>query len=444
VPALVQTMALLVNPYVLLDCCRRLYGRTFVGRITGNRVFVIIGDAPLVRDVFAGCGVPRDALDVGNDEFRPLVGENSLVVMNGPRHARHRRVLVPPFTAGAMAAFGPIAMESAEAEGARWTPGDVVPVTSLVRRIGIRVIVSVVFGPLDEARRRAIEAALEHLISVAIGPMLYVRFLQRDFGRWSPGGRVWAARRRLMAVIDAEIAACRADGGQGSPKSIVQALVSARDEDGAPLSADEIREEVLTILIAGHDPTATAAAWLLSCLHEHPSAADDLHDEVQSAGLDPQAISRLPGLDAACQESLRLYPPIPIVERVARVPVQLGPYEIPAGLRIAPCSYLVHRDPDLFPNPDAFRPERFRERRFAPHEFLPFGGGTRRCIGSTFAPFQMKLTVASLLRRFRMRLDSTRAKAVFRGGTVAPSDSFKLRVVEVLAPSEGRVHACSA
>jgi cytochrome P450 len=438
IPPLLQTLALLAWPFELLERSRRRYGDTFTIRLVGGREYIVIGEPSLVRDVFAGCGAP-ESLRGGNEEFIPLVGVNSVLVLNGPRHRRHRQLLLRPFRAAALPSHGLAVWETVESTGRDWRRDDVFPLVTLARSIGIAIITAVVFGQRPAAVMQTLRGAIEHLMEVVWGPMLYLTPLQRDLGPWSPGGRVWRAHRQLLALIEQEIATCRREPGE-APDSLVRALVEARDDQGEPMTTDEIRDEIITILLTGHDPTTAATAWMLCAVHQHEAVRDRLCSELEAGPDAPDALAALPYLDAVCQESMRLYPVVPVVERVVREPVPLGDRLVPAGVRLAPCAYLVHRRPDLYPDPEVLHPERFLDRRFAAHEFLPFGGGSRRCIGGLFAPYQMKLVVASLLRRFRFRREPGPVRPVHRGGVVVPGNNVSLRVTESV--ETGRSTSC--
>jgi len=429
-PGTIQTLGFLVRPYEVLERCYRTYGDMFTIRLLGDKTYVVVSDPQLVRHVFAGCGAP-ESLDVGNSEFKPLLGENSILILNGPRHRRHRALLLPPFRPAGFSSYGAHAWSIAEETGLGWTRGDTFAVMPLMRRISIAVIVAIVFGKRAPEQTQKFRSAVERLMQFVNGPLVYVAMLQKDLGRWSPGGRVWHARRQLLELIDTEIADCRRGTIKDAGNALLNVLVQARDDAGDPLTDTEIREEILTMLLAGHDPTTAASSWMLYCIHEEAAVDEKVREELRSCPPAPEAIAALPYLDAVCNESLRLYPVIPVVERVARVPLQIGRFDIPPDCRIAPCIYLVHRRPDLFPEPESFRPERFLGRRYAPHEFFPFGGGSRRCVGASFAPYQMKLVVASLLRRFRFRRTAGKIRPRFRGAAVTPSSNFALQVTDV-------------
>ena len=207
-------------------------------------------------------------------------------------------------------------------------------------------------------------------------------------------------------------------------------MISARDEQGEGMSDVELRDELITLLLAGHETTATALSWALYWIHYQPQVRDKLLQELDRLGKnpDPIDISRLPYLTAVCQETLRIYPPLFLTwPRILKAPLQLGGYQFETDTTLLPCIYLTHRREDLYPEPKQFRPERFLERQYSPSEFLPFGGGNRRCIGSALAMFEMKLVVAELLSNYQLALvDDRPVKPERRGFFLAPASGFKM------------------
>lgn len=433
VPSAVQTLAWCTWPYELLALCARRYGDAFTVRLVGGRTYVVVSHPDAIRDVFAGLGRP-ESLGIGNEELRPMLGDNSLFLLEGERHRQHRQMLSPPFRPKALPCYGPLVPGIVAGAAADLRPGDEVPVMRLARRVGVAFIVSVVFGLRDGPRFEALREAVERLINIVNGPLVYFALLQRDLGRWSPGGRVWRARDALLKLVDEETEARRAR--PLAVQNLLDELVSAEGDDGLRLTNVEIREEVLTILLAGHDPTTAAVAWALYWVHRDDAVLERLRAELDAGPPEPERAAALPYLDAVCQETLRLYPIVPAVERIARVPVRILEYELPAGVHLAPCVYLTHHRPEIYPEPDRFRPERFLERAYTPYEYLPFGGGTRRCVGAHFAPYQIKLVLASLLRSFRFAPASKGAiRPVQKGATIAPSARLRLRVTETATQS---------
>jgi cytochrome P450 len=230
--------------------------------------------------------------------------------------------------------------------------------------------------------------------------------LRRRFGGIGPYARMLRVRDRVDTLIYDAIARRRARAGEGGADDVLGLMLSARYDDGSAMSDSEIRDQLLTIVFAGHETSGIALAWAINWLERTPQVRDRLLAELASLGQDPTpaALAAAPYLEAVCHETLRLYPVVGEVVRLLRAPLALGAWTIPAGVPVAAGIALVHARADLYPEPEAFRPERFLDRRFAPHEYLPFGGGARRCIGAAFGLYEMKVVLGTLLARYRFTL----------------------------------------
>jgi cytochrome P450 len=259
---------------------------------------------------------------------------------------------------------------------------------------------------------------------------LFIKSLQKDLGAWSPWGGFLRQRQRLDELLYQEI---RERKTQSEPlgEDILSLLISARDEAGGPMSDVELRDELMTMLFAGHE--TTALAWALYWIHYIPEVREKLLQELNSIDVencDPAQITKLQYLNAVCCETLRIYPVLFFTfPRLVQAPMQLMGYNIPKGMILSPCIYLVHHRPDIYPEPKRFKPERFLERQFSPYEYLPFGGGNRRCIGTAFAMFEMKLVLAKVLSRYSLELaENSPVMPVRRGLTMAPAGGVRLVV----------------
>jgi cytochrome P450 len=268
---------------------------------------------------------------------------------------------------------------------------------------------------------------LTRALDIAAWPMLLFPFMQRDLGSWSPWGRFSRLAARAGEILRAEIRRGRAEGTAGR-SDVLAMMLEARDEAGQPLTEDEIHDELVTLLIAGHETTATALAWAMRWILPETSLVSRLREEIATAGGDPLKLSRLELLDATVKESLRLQPIIPLVGRVLQQPTKLGRWELPANTAAAAAIYLIHRHPALYPDAERFRPERFSSFKPAAWEWIPFGGGLRRCIGASFAVYEMKMVLASLLPRLDMRIDAARVRPSRRGITITPSEGLPVVV----------------
>jgi cytochrome P450 len=285
--------------------------------------------------------------------------------------------------------------------------------------VTLSVILRTVFGMGEGPRFTALAEALRRMLDATANPLLLFPFMQRDLGPVTPWGQFKRQLGRASEILRAEIRRGRDQGTEGR-LDVLAMMLDACDEKGAPLSEDEVHDELLTLLVAGHETTATALAWALRWLLPDRALVGRLNDEIASAGGDPMRLAKLPLLDGTVKEALRLQPVIPMVGRVLQEPVRIGGIDMPAGSVCAASIYLVHRRPSLYPEPERFRPERFLDFKPAAWEWLPFGGGLRRCVGAAFAMYEMKMVLAAMLPRVEMRLATDRVRNVRRAITITP------------------------
>lgn len=312
-----------------------------------------------------------------------------------------------------------------------------------MQEITLRVILKAVFGLRDGARLETLKKSLvERFEMTAKGfgsSFIFLPILRRDWGPWSPWGRIMQKQRDCDALIYAEIQERRANP---DPEriDILNLLLSAVDEAGEGLTDVELRDELMTLLFAGHETTATSLTWALYLIHQHPPVYEKLMAELTGpgAGLDPLELYKLPYLTAVCNETLRLYcPALLTFGRQTEAAVSLLGQEIPAGTVLAGSIYLTHRDPGVYPQPEQFRPERFLERNFSPYEFIPFGGGSRRCIGMALAQLEMKLILATILLGVKLehRSPAKPLKPQRRGALLAMESGFTMAPLRGLKAS---------
>jgi cytochrome P450 len=316
--------------------------------------------------------------------------------------------------------------------------GTTFAVRPAMQSISLQVILKAVFG-LDggqryEQLRQVLRQMLDGFGSPVGAMFLFYRFLQKDWGAWSPWGRFLRLRQQVDELLYAEIADRRSQP-DADRTDILALLMAARDPEGQPLSDVELRDELITLLFAGHETTASALAWALywiACLPEVRTKVLAEMDVI-NANLDPVTIARLPYLTAVCQETLRLYPiAISTFPRVVKQPMEVAGYSLEPGTVIMPSIYLAHHRFAVYPEPKQFRPDRFLERQFSPYEYLPFGGGDRRCIGSAFALFEMKMVLFGLLSNLEMTIVNRKPiQPIRRGLTVAPSDRLRMIVTGI-------------
>lgn len=423
----------ILQPLDVLERNHAHYGDCFTIRMGGYLPLTFFSNPEAIEQIFTA---PVDQFDSGraNLVLRRTLGDNSLLILDGERHKRQRQLLMPPFHGERMRAYGQLITEVTESVIQDLVVGQVLKVRSVAQQISLKVILQAVFGLTEGQRYRDLEQLLATLLEFTSSRLSFatnfIPILQRDLGAWSPGGRFVRMMQQINQLLYSEIEE-RRQQFDPTRSDILTLLLSARDEAGEPMRDEELRDELMTLLVAGHETTATAISWALYWIHKTPDVQKTLLAELDQLGdADPSAIGKLPYLSAVCSETLRLYPVAFIaLIRLAQSAVKIGDYSFEPGAALIPCIYLVHHREDLYPNPKQFRPERFLERQFSPYEYLPFGGSDRRCIGAAFALFEMKLVLATILRRYQLDLAELRpVKPVRRGVTIAPQGGIKMIV----------------
>ncbi len=429
-PALFQTLRWLRSPIEMLEDCRQRYGDTFTIRLSAFDPLVLFSHPTAVKEIFTA---DPENLRAGeaNVVLEPFLGPDSVLLADGTRHRRKRRLMMPPFHGERMQLYGEVMGAITDRVIDSWPLGTPFPIHAETQRITLDVILRAVFGiaeddQFDALRRRMVQGAE----IVTAHPMLMMKALQRDLGALTPWRRVTRLRDEVDQMLFAEFARRRAEA-RTDRTDVLSLLLAARDEDGEPMSDHELRDEMVTLLLAGHETTATTLAWVLHYLLAHADVHARLRAEIAAYG-DPERIpgsTDLPFLDATIKETQRLMPIIPMVGRRLHAPTTIGGHDLPAGVVAAPSIYLTHRRPDLWEAPDEFRPERFLGKRPSPFEFFPFGGGTRACLGAAFATFEMKIVLARMLARVELRgVPGYRPRIVRRGIAFAPSEGMPLVV----------------
>ena len=389
----------------------------------------------MVKDVFA-LGPDEGHAGKANIVLKPFLGEHSLLLLDGAEHLRQRKMILPAFHGERMHAYGRAMLDLAHDSIDRFPLGRRFAVHERMQAVTLQIIIRTVFGLAAGPRFGELARALKTALDVGAWPILLFSFMQKDIGRFSPWGRYVRHAGRASEILRAEIQRGRAEGTAGR-SDVLAMMLDARDDGGQPLSEDEVHDELVTLLVAGHETTATALAWSLRWILPDRALTQRLRGEIETAGGDPTRIGKLELLDATVREALRLQPVIPIVGRVLQEPMTFGRLALPAGVVVAPSIYLVHRRPSLYPEPTRFRPERFLTFKPAPWEWLPFGGGLRRCIGAAFATYEMKMVLAAVLSRVDMRLATERVRVVRRGITMTPSDGLPVTVTAKRARETG-------
>jgi len=300
-----------------------------------------------------------------------------------------------------------------------------------MQAITFEVIVSAVFGFDEGGARARLCERLTQLFAIFAKPwgsLLGVPFLQIELGGLAPWGRVVRLKREIDGILYAEFARRRAAGADGH-RDVLSLLLATRDDEGRPMTDAQLRDEMLTLLLAGHETTAASLAWVFHRLLTHAEVLQTLRDEIGRVAVAPERLGELPYLDAVIKETTRLDPVIPNVGRHVRAPLRIAGRGMPGGVTLAPCIYLTHRRADLWADPTRFAPERFIGTRVNPSAFFPFGGGVRRCIGAAFATYEMKIVLTAVLSRVALRLaPGYEARLVRRSIAFAPSEGLPVVV----------------
>jgi cytochrome P450 len=426
------TLSWLRRPLPFLEEARARYGETFTMRIAGMPPFVVFSNPEHVKEVFTDDGT---ALQAGrlNAFLRPFLGDHSTLMLDGKEHLRHRRLLLPPFHGERMQRYGQTMLDVSDTCIDAWPLHEPFSIHERMQWITLRVIIRTILGIDDPVRFERVADMMTDLLNVAAWPPLLLPFMQKDLGPFSPWGRFLRKSRAADDVLYEEIRTRRARGTAGKD-DVLSLLIDARDEAGEPMTEVELRDELVTLLVAGHETSATALAWTLRFLIAQPHLwarlESELRDASDGAALPPpERIAKLELLDAVVREGLRLQPVIPIVGRYLDRPMRLGGWDLPAGVAVICSIYLAQRRPEAFPNPTKFDADRFLGKKPTPYELFPFGGGIRRCIGMAFALYEMKMVLAKIVTRTKLSLlEPDAVRVVRRSITLMPSEGLRVRL----------------
>lgn len=444
-PPLVQMLQWITDPLSYMENATQRYGDIFTSGSSWNlKPIVFVSNPQAIQKIFLNETKQFEAPATAKRIFRPLLGDLSISrTEDGPHHRRKRQLLMPPFHGERMVTHGQLICDITEQVMNRLTPGTTFSAIASLQEISMRVILEGVFGMREGERYELIKQLLvpwwEALSSPIGSALLFMPLLQLDLGPWSTWGRFCRLREQINQLLLLEIQERRKQYDPART-DILTMLMSACDEAGQPMTDEELRDEMLTLLTAGQETTATAIAWAMYWIHYQPNVIDQLLNELASfdCSKDPMTISRLPYLTAVCQETLRIYPAIySSFARMVKSPVELMGYELQPGTEVMACIYLTHQREDLYPEPKQFKPERFLERKFSPYEYLPFGGGNRRCIGEALALFEMKLVLATILSRYQMELaDQRPIRPQVRRVTLSPTGGVKMVMIAQRQPQD--------
>jgi cytochrome P450 family 110 len=444
-PSPIQLWQWITEPLKYLHDCDREYGNMFAVSMTGAfKGAVFISDPQAIQQLLTSDNKQFAAPGSLNQILKPFLGDRGVILLDAGEHRQRRQLLMPQFHGEKIRAYTELICAVTQDLVAEWQVGETINLRAQMQSISLSVILKAVFGLYQGERYELIRGKLIELLSLIESPIkssfLFIPALQQDLGAWSPWGRFLRNRAELDLLIYQEIADRRRNyqpdrfsEGEAMPTDILNLLIGAQDVEGNGMSDIELHDELMTLLFAGHETTATALSWAIYWVNYLPEVKQKLMAEIATLGTerDSMTISKLPYLNAVCSETLRIYPVGMLTfPRITQEPVSLQGYDLPADTVVVACIYLTHHREDLYPEPHLFKPERFLERQFSPYEYLPFGGGSRRCIGMALAQLEMKLVLVEILSHCQLELTSkSPAIPARRGVTLAPKGGIDAKVV---------------
>jgi unspecific monooxygenase len=436
-PAFIQRLQWIIDPVGYMEQTHDRYPDLFVAKVIGfGDTIVYVSHPQAIQQILTSDRKQFSAPGkLTNGILQPLIGDYSVIMIEGDRHRKRRQLVMPPFHGERLRAYGELIFNLTEKVMSQLPTGKPFLARNAMQSISLQVILEAVFGLSEGERYQQLQELLGKISDIFRSPLtsafLFFPAMQKDLGPWSPWGKFLRQRQQIDDLLYAEIAERRAHPDPNRT-DILSLLMAARDEEGQPMSDLELRDELMTLLFAGHETTATAMAWGLYWINRLPEVREKLVKELDSLGESPELteIARLPYLTAVCQETLRIHPVAMLTfPRIVEEPVELLGYQLKPGMMVMGCMYLTHQREDIYRDRKQFKPERFLERQFSPYEFIPFGGGARRCIGEALAQFEMKLVLATILSRYQLALVEKRPeKPQRRGVTLAPARGVKMKI----------------
>lgn len=424
-PRMVQMLLWFLAIVPFSRWCKRRYGDLFTLNLPFNGLVVQVCNPNAVRQVFAA---PPDSARAGeaNVVLQPLLGNRSVLLLDGPEHLRQRRLMLPAFHGDRLHTFGPLIEEITLTEMRRWRSGDGLALRGPMRRITLEVILRVVFGVSEGAELCELRDSLQALLNIN-GQLGLLPGMRHDWGPRSPWGRFLRNRARVDDLVYRLIRERRAELERGpvvERRDVLHTLLLAHDDFDRPMTDVELRDELMTLLVAGHETTATALSWFFDLVLRHPVARQRLLDEI-NAGTSTE------WLDACIRETLRVRPVIPVVARRLHAPLRVLDRVLPAGVVVAPNILLTQRSDDVHDDALSFRPERFIGARPDPGVYFPFGGGIRRCLGASFAHFEMRVVISTVLRHAALRPVGGNERIRRRAVTLVPRRGARVVVMNL-------------
>ena len=434
---IIRQMNALLRPLHFMEERKRKYGDFYQITFKNSPPTIMTSNPRAIEDIFTAS---PDKFEVGkgNKGLSFLVGDHSLLLLDGKAHKNRRRLLMPSFHGESLQECSHKIVSITKKVCDRWQVNKPFKIRPYTQEITLRVILNVVFG-MDsgekyERLRELLTKLLETFNTPLSSSLIFFPILQKDWGKFSPWGRFLLLKEEIRQLIYAEIKERRSllASGKSHFQDIFSLLLLAKDENGEGMTDEELHDELITLLFAGHETTASGLAWLFYWIHYLPEVQDKLRFELDSLGENPdyKEINNLPYLDAVISETLRIYPiAAGTFGRRLTTSMSIMGYDFEPETWLLISIYSLHHREDLYPNSKQFKPERFLQKTYSPYEYIPFGGGNRRCLGSALALLEMKLVAATVLSRFQLELTSKRPMLpVRRGLTLAPPSFFKMIV----------------
>jgi cytochrome P450 len=435
---LVQGFRYARDPLGFFARLQKRYGEIYTFTFPYFGRVVYLAEPDLVKEVFTGDPKVFHAGEANATVLETSLGPSSVLTLDEAEHMRQRKVLLPPFHGERVLRYGELIREITERDMESWPVGTPFAMRDHTQEITLAVILRAVFGVRGRERFDRASRLVGDFATRA-NLLFQIPWLQRDLGRFSPEGRFRRAREALDGFIYEEIAARRAEPEDDERDDVLSLLLQAQHEDGSPMTDRELRDELVTVLGAGHETTATGLAWALERLLRTPRVLERLRESIE-AGEDDY-------LDAVIKETLRARPVIVDVARKLTEPVEIAGYRLPAGTLVLPSIAGLHYRDDLYPEPNEFRPERFLDGKTDNYAWIPFGGGVRRCIGAAFAQYEMRVILRAIFARADLRAPDLRPEKVkLRNITLAPGKGCLVTLERPLRPRPERAaeHAASA
>lgn len=435
-PPLFQLLDWIARPYEYLDECSDKYGDIFTLRLLGFPPLVFIANPQGIREIFNFDGQYFNAAHINkNGGGRLIMGDNSLILMDGVRHERERKLLMPPFHGEKVKSYANSICKITEEVASVLKIEQPFLARDITQEITLKVIMQVLFGFSEGEKCKRLSSLIAHWLHMTSSPLrlsfIFLKPLQIDLGPWSPWGNFIRTKQKIYDLFQAEI-----DDKRTHPEKlgndILSLMLSATDSEGQSMSDEQLKDEIITLLSAGHETTANGLAWGFYWLVKNPSIKEKLLQEIDSLGKNPAPIeiARLPYLTAVCQEILRLYPVVQVaLARFAKQNIEIMGRGFKAGTTFIPSIYSIHHREDLYPDSQQFKPERFLERQYTAYEFIPFGGGVRMCLGHALAMLEIKLVIAKIISKYNLELaDNKPIKPIRGSATIVPSNGVPLVV----------------